>query len=143
MIFSVFISTSPNLLMEPAATSALSSDVDLTKEHFEDIGWLPMTTEVAGQFIDGLRYRGGFPNPFGNTTGIRFELDHPRGIELAVYNAAGRKVRALASGMYPAGTHVISWDGTDDDGNKLPTGVYFSTLRTGGVTQNKQLVILR
>ena len=34
-------------------------------------------------------------------------------------------------------------DGTDDAGYKLPTGVYFSTLRTGGVTQNKQLVILR
>jgi hypothetical protein len=137
------VSASPNLLMEPAATSALSDDVDLTREHFEDIGWLPMTTDVAGRFIEGLRYRGGFPNPFGNSTGIRFELDQARGLDLAVYNAAGRKVRELASGVFPAGSHVISWDGTDDAGNKLPTGVYFSALRTGGVTQNKQLVILR
>jgi hypothetical protein len=137
------VTASPNLLMEPAVTSSLSSDVDLTKEHFEDIGWLPMTTDVAQEYLDGLRLRTGSPNPFRHTTAIRFDLERGQEVSLAVYNAAGRKVRQLAHGTFPAGSHVVSWDGTDDSGNRLPTGVYFNLMRVGGTQRGKQIVILR
>lgn len=71
------------------------------------------------------------PNPFSGRTSVRFNLGRPAGIQLGVYDVAGRLVRSLADGWQQAGTGVIAWDGLQTDGTRAPSGIYFVRLHSG------------
>jgi hypothetical protein len=89
------------------------------------------------------------PNPFRGNTEIKFALPRPGRVELSVYNVAGQKVAAPASGDYPAGYHSIRWNGKDGQGRALSNGVYFYRLEAlgqggpGSLTQTKRLIIVK
>lgn len=89
------------------------------------------------------------PNPFKGNTEIQFALPQPSSVELGVYNVAGQKVAALASGTYPAGYHNIRWNGRDGQGRTLSNGVYFYRLEARGhdtqerLSQTKRLIIVK
>lgn len=76
-----------------------------------------------------LQLHPNFPNPFTSTTQIRFALPSAGWAEIDVFDLAGRRVRDL-SGSYPAGTHVVQWDGLDDAGRSVANGRYLVRLRT-------------
>jgi hypothetical protein len=84
-----------------------------------------------------------FPNPFNSGTLIRFSLAHTSDIELAIYNLAGQKVARLAQGPRPAGIYRIAWDGRDDTGRDLASGLYFYRLTAGSQLQTRKLMLLR
>jgi hypothetical protein len=84
-----------------------------------------------------------FPNPFNAETLIKFNLQRPAEVTLAIYNVLGQKVRTLAKGRLRAGHHSIRWDGTDEKGNDLCTGIYFYQLKVGEVKETKRLVLLK
>lgn len=65
-----------------------------------------------------------YPNPFNSSTVIRFALPQRDQVELALYSLAGQKVATLAQGLREAGTYTLRWDGRDDDGRELASGVY-------------------
>ncbi len=69
-----------------------------------------------------------YPNPFNPTTHIDFNIQHSGHVELIVYNITGQKVRTLMSDMCSAGAHTATWDGTDDAGRAVTSGVYFYQL---------------
>ena len=73
----------------------------------------------------------GYPNPFNASTTIPYSLASPSQVELSVYDVAGRRVRVLVRESLKAGRHIILWDGRDDDGSELASGVYFYRLRLG------------
>jgi hypothetical protein len=83
------------------------------------------------------------PNPFNPTTSIRFELKHDSDVTLAVFDAAGAFVSALASGPYTAGAHDVVWNGTDAKGNGVGSGVYFYRLESQGKTLTRKMVLLK
>jgi len=58
-------------------------------------------------------------------------------------NLAGQVVRVLRSGILPSGTYVAEWEGKDDRGNFLPSGVYFYRLVSKNVVQQKKMILLR
>ncbi len=80
------------------------------------------------------------PNPFHRQTQIRFELPKAVTVELSVYNILGQRVRTLINGERPAGSYEIFWDGTDDQGHGLNSGVYFYQLRIKDSGQTYQMV---
>jgi hypothetical protein len=89
-----------------------------------------------------------YPNPFNPETTIRFDLPRPVEIDLSVYNLAGQRVATLAHGLRAAGAYAIRWDGNDDTGRALASGVYAYRLRTpGGLdqtrNQTRKLVLVR
>ncbi|HEX6791041.1 MAG TPA: T9SS type A sorting domain-containing protein, partial [Candidatus Krumholzibacteria bacterium] len=84
-----------------------------------------------------------YPNPFRGTTTISAYLRERANVSLAVFDAAGRRVRSLVSGVRDEGDTVVSWDGTDDAGRRLPSGVYFAKLEVGGQTLSQKLLIMR
>jgi len=135
------VSALPDVLMEPALSAGLSTNVDLTRYLFEDIGWLPQTTDVADATV--VRLRGATPNPFGLTTTVQFELPHAEHVDLAIYDVAGRLVRRVVSTMMGPGLFSMVWDGTDERGRPTAPGVYFSVLKSAGETQSQRLVRLR
>jgi hypothetical protein len=83
------------------------------------------------------------PNPFNPGTTIGYALDAPGTVEITVYSMAGRRVRTLVSGQVGAGEHQTAWDGTDDRGNRVSSGVYFYELRANGSVETRRMVLLR
>lgn len=83
------------------------------------------------------------PNPFNQSTEIRFFLKHSGFVCLEVFNLLGRKVRTLFAGNLPVGHRYVLWDGKNDLGQEVSSGVYFYRMRAGGFTETKKLVLLK
>lgn len=83
------------------------------------------------------------PNPFNPTTSIAFELDRADEVELAVYDATGRRIATLAQGSYGPGPHSVTWDGRSRDGKQVASGVYWYALKTSTGMQSKKMVLLK
>jgi hypothetical protein len=73
-----------------------------------------------------------YPNPFYSTTQIRYCLKNPGKTELTICNMAGQKIRTLINHNQSAGEHVAVWDGTDDSGKQLNSGIYLCILSVDG-----------
>jgi len=132
----------PNLLMEPALNTSVHDNVDLTRQAFEDIGWLPRVTAVDESAPLAFRLGDNHPEPFGPATTIRFTLEHGAVSDLTVFDVSGRLVRRLASGWLEAGPHALRWNGTDETGRRMSPGVYFYRLTSGGFAGTRQMVML-
>ena len=75
-----------------------------------------------------------FPNPFylsGGPATVRYEVDRSGDVGLDLYDVRGRKVRTLVDGVHSQGTFITTWDGTDDEGRRVASGVYFCRMTTG------------
>jgi hypothetical protein len=82
------------------------------------------------------------PNPFHGRASLRFGLARAGAVRLELFDLAGRRVRTLADGLLPAGTHVATWDGRDRQGNAVGAGVYFVRLVTPARTFHARVVSL-
>lgn len=83
------------------------------------------------------------PNPFNPSTSIGYTLAREGKTEIVVYDVSGRRVRVLASGPATAGYHEVTWDGRDDAGRAVASGVYFYQLRAGDTVETKKMVLLK
>lgn len=83
------------------------------------------------------------PNPFNPQTVIPLRLDAPGQITLRIYDAAGRAVRTLVDAWLPAGAHDTSWNGTDDQGGAVPSGVYLARLTSAAGVEARSLMLVR
>lgn len=83
------------------------------------------------------------PNPFNPSTTISFTVVEKGNVTLNVYDANGRLVRALANGVRDAGTHQLTWDGRDNAGATVGSGVYFYRLTAGKYSESKKMVLLK
>jgi hypothetical protein len=70
------------------------------------------------------------PNPFRSTAVIRYGLPRDAAVTLVVYDATGRHIRTLVHGLASAGTHAVTWSGTDDCGRRVSAGTYFLRMAT-------------
>ncbi len=84
-----------------------------------------------------------YPNPFNNQTLIKYNLLKPCRVTLTIYNILGQKMRTLVDGRQEAGTKTLNWDGKDQKGRDLASGIYFCQLSAGEVTQTKRMVLLK
>lgn len=83
------------------------------------------------------------PNPFNPQTELRFNLPVDGQVRLTVYDVGGRTVRRLFDGRLPAGPHQVVWDGRDDSGLDLASGVYFYRLRSRNLDETRKMVLNR
>jgi len=83
------------------------------------------------------------PNPFNPRTQITYAIAHPCEVRLSVYNTLGQIVRVLASGQRDAGVFSAVWDGFDDSGNKVPTGIYLIQFEAGGEVFRKKAMLIQ
>jgi len=84
-----------------------------------------------------------YPNPFNPGTTIRFGLLQPARVSLAVYNLLGERIRTLVNGQVSAGFHEIAWDGRDEAGRSVSSGVYLYRLETEGFSKAVKMLLLR
>lgn len=86
-----------------------------------------------------------YPNPFNPTTIIRFYIGGRTSIPttLTIYNILGRKVRTLLDEPQKPGRHEVVWDGKDDHGQDLASGIYFYRIKVGNFVQAKKMLLLK
>jgi hypothetical protein len=84
-----------------------------------------------------------FPNPFNPGTKIVFAVPFDSWASLTIYDLLGRPVRVLASGGLPAGVHEFAWDGTNEQGEAVPSGVYFYTAVANRFVETRKMLLLR
>jgi flagellar hook assembly protein FlgD len=84
-----------------------------------------------------------YPNPFNSETIIKYDLLKSCEVNLTIYNILGQKVKTLANERQEAGSKTIGWDGKDEKGKDLASGIYFYQLKAGEVTQTKRMVLLK
>jgi hypothetical protein len=83
------------------------------------------------------------PNPFNPTTTIRFALPSRDHVRLVIYDAAGSLVRTLLDEVRAEGSHEVEWDGRNEQGTVLSSGVYFAQLTTPGVVEARKMMMLK
>jgi hypothetical protein len=84
------------------------------------------------------------PNPFASDTSMEFSVpDLTQRVRVAVYDLRGRHVRTVAAGTFEGGTHPVSWDGRDERGHQVATGVYFARLEVGEETSAQKLLFMK
>jgi hypothetical protein len=92
----------------------------------------------------GVRLLQNTPNPFNPRTSIAFEMSAMDRVDLTIHDAAGRVVRRLLDDRrYGPGRHSIGWDGTDDLGHRVGTGVYFYRVTVGNETETRRMLLLK
>jgi hypothetical protein len=84
-----------------------------------------------------------YPNPFNQSTKIEFTLAHSGFASLNIYDILGRKVRTLISEHLSSGYKSVLWDGKNDSGKEVASGIYFYQLRIGDFSATKKLVLLK
>jgi len=84
-----------------------------------------------------------YPNPFNASTVIEFSIQRDGPVSLEVFNILGQRVATLIDNPLPSGTHQISWDGTDQSGNAVTSGVYFYRLTVGDHRLVKKMSLLK
>jgi len=102
-------------------------------------GRLTLSADTANRFSLDNSY----PNPFNARTTIEYAVAEDCQVKVSVYNVLGRKVRSLVNEYQPAGYKTVVWDGKDDMGQEVATGVYFYKIRAGDLVQSKKMLLLK
>ena len=85
-----------------------------------------------------------FPNPFNPETKIRFSVGGQENIKLVIYDVMGRQVRSLLNGeSYGPGFHVVNWNGIDNQGQKVPSGMYIYRIKAGDFIADKKMLLVK
>jgi uncharacterized delta-60 repeat protein len=84
-----------------------------------------------------------YPNPFNPGTTINYTLDRRAHVTMEVFNILGEVVRTLVDETKSAGTHQTIWDGNDDSGRPVPTGIYLYKMQADGYVQAKKMLLLK
>ncbi|NQV15211.1 T9SS type A sorting domain-containing protein, partial [bacterium] len=84
-----------------------------------------------------------YPNPFNPTTTINFALPEAGNVVLSVYNALGQEVRTLKTDYLNVGNYSVTWDGLDNAGNMIPSGIYIYTMTAGKHNFSKKMLMLK
>jgi hypothetical protein len=98
-----------------------------------------MPQELPKTFSLGQNY----PNPFNPVCTIPFELPSRNRVTIAVFNLLGQQVKVLTDAVYPAGIHRVAWDGHNDLGAPVTSGVYFYQIRAGDFVATRKMLLLR
>jgi len=84
-----------------------------------------------------------YPNPFNPSTSIEFSLHARERVSLKVFDVSGRLVRTLVDGPLSGGNHRYTWDGHNERGSSVASGVYFYVLKSESIRQSRKAVLLR
>ena len=84
-----------------------------------------------------------YPNPFNPATSIPYTLVTAAQVSVRIYDIAGREIRKIAGGMFSAGRYLSTWDGLDNAGALVPSGIYFVRLQVGERSHVRKMILAR
>jgi hypothetical protein len=84
-----------------------------------------------------------YPNPFNPSTEIKYILPNSGFVDLKIYNIRGREIKILISGFQSAGTNSVIWDGKDNFGETVNSGIYIFKIRVGELTKSQKMMLIK
>lgn len=99
--------------------------------------------EAMPELRESARLIGAHPNPFNPRVTIEFEIMRDGPAQVSIHDALGRRVRTLAAGYHASGMRQVVWDGLDDAGSGVATGVYFIRLVAGETAVTRKVALLK
>ena len=84
-----------------------------------------------------------YPNPFNPETNIQFDVAEKSDVSISIFNIVGQKVATLVDGSMEPGVYNIKWNGLNDKGSALPSGMYFYEMRSTGYHSVMKLVLVK
>ncbi|MCF7793805.1 MAG: choice-of-anchor D domain-containing protein [Candidatus Cloacimonetes bacterium] len=86
-----------------------------------------------------------YPNPFNPTTTIEFAVDSPGSVltEIKIYNSKGQMIKTLVSDYLANGIHTATWNGKNEKGSEVPSGIYFYKMKSGDYQQTRKMILLK
>ncbi len=121
-------------------------DADGIPGYFDNIVVNSLATALDNNLADApgsFSLEQNYPNPFNPETRISYQLAGSGFISLGIYDLLGRAIKTLVNKDQPSGRYTIDWNGTDNFGNKVPSGVYMYSLRTGNYFISKKMVLMK
>lgn len=132
---------------------------DLTYIYNERVDGVPHVREINPEFVGGnvalnsqssgavlpteFALEQNKPNPFNPTTQVSFSLPKAAHVNLTIYNVLGQQVKTLVDQELPAGVQTVEWDGTDNTGRTVASGVYFYRLNAADFQATKKMLMLK
>jgi subtilisin family serine protease len=127
-----------------AMLDIFSNDPDTPAHSVPLIMTLASVSGVQDPVLPGrVELAGAVPNPFNPMTHITYSMPMAGEVTLRIYDVSGRLIRDLASGLRSAGRHQEKWDGTNQQGRDVASGIYFARLTVEGQMQMKSMLLLR
>lgn len=135
-----FDSDSPILLSHESATEPSLSSIEIA-----DMFGNMLTAEFSRDGALPVSYSLGqnYPNPFNPNTTISFAIPSSESVELKIYNIRGQVVRTLIDEQMGAGRHTVRWDGRDDRGDAVSSGVYLYRISAGDFSESRKMTLLK
>ncbi|MBD3287813.1 T9SS type A sorting domain-containing protein [candidate division KSB1 bacterium] len=106
----------------------------------------PISTDVASQPTETpkeYQLSQNYPNPFNPTTTIKYGIKNTDHVKLTVFNMLGQKIKTLVNENVKAGSHQVTWNGTNELGQKVSNGIYFYRLESGKFSQTMKMLLLK
>jgi M6 family metalloprotease-like protein len=100
-------------------------------------------TDGSGNAPSRFALAANFPNPFNPSTTIQFALPGASAVRLSIYDVLGRNVRLLVDAAFARGTYAVTWDGTDEAGARVPSGVYVYRLTAGSLSASRKMLVVQ
>ena len=130
------------------------TSVKVKKATLVDMDARPLALELSGELNLEMAIGGtstperfslsqNYPNPFNPETEISYALPSACPVKLFVYNLLGQRVRTLVDEYQAAGHKSVLWDGTDEDGNQVASGVYFYRMQAGDNADVKKMILMK
>ena len=104
---------------------------------------VPDEEDGPGRQAGALEVSENTPDPFSTVTRFTIDLRHREDVRVTIYDILGRRMTTLSAGSMAAGTHTFAWHGTNDEGEPVPSGVYFYQVQTVGRTVTRKMVLTR
>lgn len=114
--------------------------IEIRKLTFSDLVGI---TERELELVKAFSLLRNYPNPFNSNTTIEYELTKPSNVLINIYDAMGRLVKNIENSKKIAGYHSIIWNGKNEKGTLVSSGVYFYRLKTDSYEETKQMILLK
>jgi len=134
-----------------------STDISMGRYPNGDGPFVQMTPTIGEQNLEGVSgleesedlvpsetyLRSNYPNPFNPSTTIRYSLAETSPVEISIYNILGERVATLLKNQQNAGSYEVLWQGINDRGQTVSSGVYLCVLKAGSVTQSRKMILMK
>ena len=127
------------LTVHGSGTQILPNFVGAQRVHFNDVEIISNGSLLPETFALAQNY----PNPFNPSTEISFDTQKKTHVTLAVYNVLGQQIRILVNRELSAGRHSVNWEGDNDSGAKIASGMYFYKLITNDFTTSRKMMLVK
>lgn len=126
----------------PLGYKQVLTDVEINQYHNIKEPDLSSVESVSSESVGPATFSldQNYPNPFNPTTRIDFQISEPVLVSISVYDMTGRKVRSLMNSIQQSGTHSVVWDGRDDVGQVVASGVYVYQMKAGNFVDSQKMV---